>query len=139
MRHARKNYEEIMLDRVRLYSQTTIDAELLPLIKTEEGMRLLEYEDAVARRHILSGFGKHEEWQFKAPATWWEHLKMTLRRRWPRLFVKLKVRYDVTRFDSGWVCPELRAKVGVNRLVIPYVTKPDHYTFTDALNEDSED
>jgi hypothetical protein len=124
-------YEEIRLECVRVYSQTTIDAEMLQFIKTQEGMRMLEYEDAVARRHILTCFGKKETWRFKAPSTWWQHLKLALRARWPRLFRRLSVRYSETTFDSGWVVPELSAKVASKYLVIPYVTKPAHNIFED--------
>jgi hypothetical protein len=96
-------YEEIRLERVRMYSQSIIDAEMLRYIKTEEGVQMMEDQDAVARWHILTCFGKKETWQFKAPSTWWQHLKLALRDRWPRLFRRLSVRYnrDVLRFGVG--------------------------------------
>lgn len=121
-------YEEIVLDRVRTYRVYTIDADVVlerlgKNIKTSEMMLMME-EDAYQKRYLLDQFGKTEAWEVKTPATWWQHLKLALRTKWPRLFKRLKVRQIGVRFDSGWVCPELRAKVAAKHFVVPYVIGP---------------
>ncbi len=37
--------------------------------------------------------------EFRAPATWWQHVKLALRTRWPRLFRRLIVRWVVAERD----------------------------------------
>lgn len=121
-----KRYEDIILDRFRLVSRCTVDADIVQAklsgkIRKSE-MRLMEDMDAYEQRRVLDAFGKHEVWRVSVPATWWEHLKLALRLKWPRLFKRLCVRKTVAEFDSGWVVPELATKVAARYAVIPYVT-----------------
>lgn len=122
----------VELDRVTLYSQSVIDAELLPMIKTAEGLHMLEHEDAVARRHILRMFGRRATFEFKAPESWWQHLKLTLRERWPHVFGRLTVRFREARLDTGAVVTGLRAAAGASRMIIPYYTGPDTRSVCDG-------
>lgn len=132
----------VELDRVALYSQSVIDAELLPMIKTAEGMQLLEHEDAVARRHILRMFGRKSTFEFKAPETWWQHLKMTLRERFPRVFGRLTVRFRIATLDTGAVVTGLEPVACAKRMIIPYYTTPHVRDYEDRpapAHEDEDD
>jgi len=110
----------VTLDRVTVYTQQVVEAELMHHISADERMKLLEYEDAYARRHILRMFGKTVRTECRSPATWWQHLKLALRTRWPRLFRRLRVEYHVEGFDSGAVVTGLQHQIGARHMVIPY-------------------
>ena len=133
-------FQTITLKRVRVVSINTIDAELMPLIKAgnEGALRLLADEDAYARRYILDMFGKTETIEMRCPATWWQHLKLALRTRWPRLFGRLAVRMEVRSIDTGAVMtglPTMRA----DRMVIPYRTPERLHRYTDDPKRDWDD
>lgn len=126
-------YEELILDRVRVhrvaqFSADVVEKLMLPHVREHEMMLMLE-EDAYQKRYTVDCFGKTEAWVVKVPASWWQHLKLALRARWPSLFRRLRVQQKVLQFDSGWVAPELRMKVAAKHLVIPYVTDP--YTYNE--------
>lgn len=124
-----RSIEDIRLDRVKVYAVATVDAAIGPLI-SETAIKLMDDGDTYARRHILRAFGKSETWKLRSPQTWWQHLKHDLRRRWPRLFGWLRVRYEEVMFDSGWVEPELSARLqAAKHVVIPYVCPPALRTF----------
>jgi len=124
-----RRYEDIVLDRTRLIRVYTVDAEVVQAKLAgkirESEMLMLAEEDAYQRRLMLDAFGKHEIWKVSCPATWWEHLKLALRTRWPRLFRRLKFRQRTVEFDSGWVAPDIAVKVSARHCVIPYVIGPN--------------
>lgn len=118
-------YKTVTLDPVRLYHQTVIDAHLMHRIKLQEmAMRPLEDADAYARRHLLRCFGRSGRAELSCPATWWEHLKATLQRRWPRLFGRLRVSWRHERVETGAVVADLEPLAAAGRMVIPYMLPP---------------
>lgn len=122
--------QTVMLDRVTVIHQTIVDAEIGGMLKSQNptrrdmALRLLEEEDAYARRLVLRAFGKTETYEIKTPRTWWQHIKLALRTRWPRLFRRLEVDWLVQRIDTGAVVAGLPKDLGADRFAIPYTLGP---------------
>lgn len=78
-----KSIQRVELERVTVYSETRIDAEIGHLIRAQDpaAMQMLAYGDEYARRHILRTFGRRATFEFRAPASWWQHFKLALRTR----------------------------------------------------------
>lgn len=117
-------------------SQTLIDARLLNQVKLvqDDGMalmQLLEHEDMYARRHILRCFGKSARLRMECPTTWWDHLKQTLRRKWPRAFHRLQARVTVVEQETGAVLADIPYEIRANHWVIPYVMEPARWSHND--------
>lgn len=118
----------VTLDRVTLYHQSIVEAELMQHVRLDGEMTRLAHVDALARRHVLRMFGKTEHVEYRSPATWWQHLKLALRTRWPRLFRRLRVECHVESFSSGAVVTGLQHQLGARHMVIPYMTPVDFRT-----------
>ena len=130
--------ETITLDRVRLYAESYVDVEIAKLIEVSNphAMQRLAHEDMCARRHILSAFGKTETFEFRCPETWWQHVKLAARERWPRLFKRIVVRYRVARVDSGAVALGLPKPTASRYTFIPYVMPVSHFGEHDGPSDD---
>jgi hypothetical protein len=117
--------QKLVLDPKTFMSQTVVDGHLMRMIRTKEddglAWQLLEYEDAYAKRHILRCFGKGSRIRLECPETWWQHLKLALRRRWPRLFGRLRVHMTAVEHETGAVIANLPAPIRADRVVIPYL------------------
>lgn len=135
MTQERKTYGPMVhkytFDRDRFVYQTIIDGELARRVRlqTDDGMamQLLAMEDAYARRHILDCFGKKATQSLTCPSTWWDHLKLTLKKRWPRLFAGMSVRLEKVTLETGAVLADIPEPVAAAHLVVPYVMDPQHF------------
>lgn len=122
--------KEIQLERVTIYTTERINSYLEPRIKRSE-LRLCEDQDAYEFRRIFRGFGKIDRKTITCPSTWWQHLKLALRRKWPRLFGRLAVRMDEVIVEAGAVVNGLNEKIGGRYYVIPYTMDPLRFSYTD--------
>jgi len=79
-------------------------------------------KDALSRtirimaRHTIYGLQK----QHSVPVTWWDHLKLALNRRWPRL--RLAVRF--VPIDVRALFPEVQAPPLRDKFYIAYTSEP---------------
>ena len=71
------------------------------------------------------------------PATWWQHLKESLRSRWPRLFGRLSVRYVPHRMnaDDEYPCLPPMPQLGEPMRVLQYSKSP---TWTDPVRDEAD-
>ncbi len=116
--------ETVTLERIQLYNVELVDEYLAERIK--KNLKVAEYEDGYEFRRAFCGFGKAERQTMRCPSTWWQHLKLAVRQRWPRLFGRLNVRFDERTIEGGALVTGLRDKIEdrkAARLVIP-VTMP---------------
>lgn len=113
--------QAVVLDRVTLYAESRIEGELLRNMSATS-MRL-EYADEIARRHILRMFGKSASIELSCPATWWDHVKLALRSRWPKLFERLRIKTTTQSASCGAVMGGLPPATK-ERMVIPYYVEP---------------
>lgn len=110
---------EVVLDRVQVYAAERIEGALAE-IYSRTPPRISESFDGVEVRHMIRGWGKTSRITLRCPATWWQHLRLALRERWPRLFGRLAVRFDEVIAENGAIVTGLRSKIGGAHLVIPY-------------------
>ncbi len=112
----------VVLDQVVLYSEERVSAELVGHVSTSE-WRKLEYSYELARRHLLRMFGKSATVELTCPATWWEHVKLALRTRWPKLFERLRIKLRTETASVGAVMTGLPPASAKHR-VVPYMLEP---------------
>lgn len=117
-----KAIQKVVLDPVTLYSEERVSGELAQYIKAGE-WQVLAHSDHVARRHILRMFGRSVSIELTAPATWWDHVKMALRARWPKLFERLRIKMRTESASVGAVMAGLPPSNDRHR-VIPYFIEP---------------
>jgi hypothetical protein len=129
---------EILLDRVQVYATERIECELEQLYSRKEP-RISEGFDGVEVRHMIRGWGKTSRITLRCPATWWQHLRLALRERWPRLFGRLAVRFDEVIAENGAIVTGLTRKLGGAHLVIPYAVPVARRPFVDdpSIHEDA--
>lgn len=121
---------EVVLDRVQVYAVERIEAEMA-LLYSRKGPRIAESFDGFEIRHMIRGWGKTSRITLRCPATWWQHLRLALRERWPRLFGRLAVRFDEALAENGAIVTGLKSKIPGAHLVIPYVVPVGHHSFVD--------
>lgn len=107
----------VTLDRVMFYRSEIVDA-LVPYYRRFPPERRADH-DAYAVRSMIDGWGKTVRAELRCPATWWQHLKLTLRTRWPRLFWRLAVRFEHAVAENGAIVAGLQP-VLASHMVIPY-------------------
>jgi hypothetical protein len=119
-----------VLDRVRVSVAETIRGELAQLYVRKEP-QIAESFDGIVVRHMISGWGQASRITLRCPATWWQHLRLALRERWPRLFGRLAVRFDEAVAENGAIVTGLSAKLVAAHLVIPYAVPVSNGSFVD--------
>lgn len=137
----------VELERITLYSTEVIDALAIEQARRMDdrylldrlelkGPRICDDQDAVEFRRVFRGFGKKSRQTMKCPATWWQHLKLALRERWPRVFGRLAVNYHEIALETGVLVAGLpgtlkqQRKMGA-RYIIPYTMDPSPRFYTD--------
>lgn len=128
---------EVVLDRVQVYATERIEVEIEKLYSSKG--RFSESFDGLDVRHMISGWGKASRITLRCPATWWQHLRLALRERWPRLFGRLAVRFDEAIAENGVIVTGLKGKLGGAHLVIPYAVPVARRSFVDdpSIPEDA--
>jgi hypothetical protein len=107
---------EIVLDRVRLYAHEQVHADIAAMHRV--GMpRIAEGFDGLEIRHTFDGWGKLSTITLRCPVTWWQHLKLALRQRWPRLFGRLVVRFHEVSQANGAIVAGLAPIRGRHRVI----------------------
>ena len=53
------------------------------------------------------------------PATWWDGLKQACKRRWPRLFRRLRVRVSVHSLDAEALAPSIPVQLRSSHYMVP--------------------
>lgn len=136
------------LERITLYSTETVDAAMIEAAQAAndryvldrlelKGPRVCEHQDAIEFRRVFRGFGKKSTQTMRCPSSWWQHLKLALRSRWPRIFGAIGVRFDEVRIETGVLIAGLpdtlkeQRRLG-SRYVIPYTLEPASRSFLDA-------
>ena len=114
--------ETITLERIRVVQQRAVSDALYPLTRYPEPERRPNVR-ATIYTALVDGFGKTARFEFRAPATWWHHVKHTLQQRWPRAFRWLRVRYRTEVVDTGAVVAGLPQSLRAKHLVLPYYTR----------------
>lgn len=109
--------ETVTLDRVQLHNVELIEATLLSGMRKD--VRRCDHVDAVEMRRSFAGWGKIERRTLECPATWWQHLKLALRVRWPRLFGRLTVVMDSATVENGCIVTGLQERLPARHTVIP--------------------
>jgi hypothetical protein len=125
---------EIVLDRVRVAAPELIRGELAQLYVRNEP-RIAESFDGIVVRNMIAGWGQTSRITLRCPATWWQHLRLALRERWPRLFGRLAVRFDEAFAENGAIVTGLSAKLGGAHLVIPYAVPVSNSELVDDPSE----
>lgn len=121
--------ETLTLERVAVCHDEVVIA--VAAMHRRLGTRRLDDQDAVAVRHIVEGWGKICRVELACPATWWQHLKLALRTRWPRLFGHLAVEMHKAIAENGAIVAGL-GPVRARHLVIPYRVPTSFTSFTVA-------
>lgn len=110
-------YETVTLDRVTLNSTRLLDQTLLDGMTKD--VRVCEWADAYEMRRSFRGWGKVERKTLTCPASWWDHLKLALRSRWPRLLRRLHVRMESATVENGAIVTGLSNKLKGRHIIIP--------------------
>lgn len=127
--------ERIVLDRVQInYSQVV--AAVSPMLRRRDPERLAA-EDAIIIGRMVEGWGRACRVELSCPTTWWQHLKLALRKRWPRLFGRFVVRMRTAVAENGAIVAGL-APVLTNHLVIPYSLPTGFRDYTDDPSREDE-
>lgn len=141
-------HHDLVLERVTLYTTERIDALAIDAARAADdrylldrlelkGPRICQDEDAVEFRRVFRGFGKKSRQTMRCPSTWWQHLKLALRTRWPRIFGRMAVRFDEVALETGVLIAGLpdtlkeQRRMG-SKYIIPYTVDPASRTFVDA-------
>jgi hypothetical protein len=139
---------ELVLERVTLHTAERIDQLAIEAARAADdrylldrlelkGPRICEHEDAVEFRRTFRGFGKKSRQTMRCPSTWWQHIKLALRTRWPRIFGQIAVRFDEVTLETGALIAGLpdtlkdQRRMGA-KYVIPYTVEPASRSFVDA-------
>lgn len=128
-------HESVTLDRIRVNYDEMIAA-ATAMHRRSRAERLVDCDAAVVH-HMVEGWGRTSRIELRCPATWWQHLKLALRTRWPRIFGRLVVRFDVAIAENGAIVAGLQ-RVMVDKLVIPYQMPVFRRSFTDDPKEADE-
>jgi hypothetical protein len=107
----------VTLDRV-MFHRSEIAEALTPYYRRMAGVRRVDLA-GYEIRHMIDGWGKTARAELRCPASWWQHLKLAVRTRWPRLFGRLAVRMERAVAENGVIVAGLQPALS-NHLVIPY-------------------
>jgi hypothetical protein len=145
---SRAIHHDLVLERVTLYTVERIDRQAIEAARAADdrylidrlelkGPRICEHEDAFEFRRVFRGFGKKSRQTMRCPATWWQHLKLALRTRWPRIFGRIAVRFDEIALETGALIAGLPDTLKEQRCmgaryIIPYTVEPASRSFVDA-------
>lgn len=121
--------ETVTLDRVQLHSTEIVDATLLTGMRKD--VRRCDHRDAIEMRRSFTGWGKIERRTLTCPATWWQHFKLALRERWPRVFGRLRVRTESVTVENGALVAGLSARLPARYTVIPIAFDTSRHTYAD--------
>lgn len=121
--------ESVTLDRVQLHSSELIEATLLTGMRKD--VRRCDDRDAIEMRRSFTGWGKIERRTLTCPATWWQHLKLTLRTRWPRIFGNLRVRTDSVTVENGALVTGFTDRLPAKHTIIPIAFDSSRRTYVD--------
>jgi len=124
--------ETVTLDRILVSYEDVVNG-ATAMHRRTQGIRLAD-QDAIAIRHMVEGWGRTSRVELRCPATWWQHAKLALRSRWPRIFGRLAVRFDVAIAENGAIVAGLQP-VMADKLVIPYQLPVFRRSFTDDPTE----
>lgn len=129
--------ESVTLDRVQLFQMQILDEELRSRMRKD--IRVCTHMDAYEMRRAFTGWGRVERRTLTCPATWWQHLKLALRTRWPRVFGRLHVLTESATVENGAIVTGLSAKLGGRHLVIPLAMPTTRTTYvTDGSDDEPE-
>jgi hypothetical protein len=123
-------YHQLVLDSIDLHMIELIDGYTLKNLTRSEP-RICEHADAVEFRRTLRGYGKRSRQTMRCPSTWWQHLKLALRTRWPRLFGRIAVHFDEVSVETGVLVDGLPAPVRARHLIISYTMDPKNWSYVD--------
>lgn len=135
------------LEQIQLHTTTLVAAEDEYLVThlRNRGNRVCEHADAIEFRRSFTGFGRRSRQVMRCPSTWWQHLKLALRSKWPRLFHRLAVRFDEVTIETGALIAGLpdtvkhrKADRWTARFIIPYTVQPTSHSYTDRIDDDEE-
>jgi hypothetical protein len=110
--------QTVILDRLVVHRSEMIEA--LRGYYGRSPPRRVEWEDAYEIRHMIEGWGQNVRVELRCPTTWWDHAKLALRERWPRMFGRMVVRFTTAVAENGAIVAGLQAKLAGRHLVIPY-------------------
>lgn len=119
----------VTLDRVQFHRSEIVEA-MVPYYRRFPAERRRPDRDAYEVRSMIDGWGRTVRAELKCPATWWQHLKLTLRTRWPRLFGRLAVRFEHAVAENGAIVAGLAAAMS-SHLVIPYTMPVARHEYID--------
>ena len=122
----------VTLDRVMFHRSEIVDA-VQPYFRRLAAQRRPD-RDAYEIRSMIDGWGRTARVELRCPTTWWQHLKLALRTRWPRLFGRLAVRFEHAVAENGASVAGL-APVMSSHLVIPYAMPVARRQYTDDIEE----
>lgn len=121
---------EVVLHRIRMHSVERVIGEAAKLHRVSPP-RFADHFDGLEIRHTIEGWGKTSRITLRCPATWWQHLRLALRERWPRLFGRLAVRFDEKIAENGAIVTGLSRQLGARHLVIPVAMPVCGHSYTD--------
>lgn len=131
------------LEQIQLHTTTPVAAEDEYLVThlRNRGTRVCEHADAIEFRRSFTGFGRRSRQVMRCPSTWWQHLKLALRSKWPRLFHRLAVRFDEVTIETGALIAGLPDTVKhrkAARFIIPYTVQPTSRSYTDRIDDEEQ-
>lgn len=128
---------EIILSRVRLYNVKRVVADAHAMLQPPV-VRVAEDFDGWEMRAIIEAWGQTSVIKLRCPATWWQHLKLALRTRWPRLFRRLAVRFDEAIAENGAIVEGLKPLLGRHRVIPVHMPITNHsYVDDPSRSEDA--
>src|ERR1051325_2712045 len=125
----------VRLDAVR-FTTLEIVSMVRPMYSEDPEPLRAPHADELHIRHMIHAWGRTCREELRCPSTWWQHLKHTLRKRWPRLFWRLTVRYDVSIAENGAIVSDLDRTIGAQHRIIPYRMPTTEYPVLDDPSND---
>ena len=120
---------DIVLSGVRLYSVEQVLADAAAMHRVMPP-RIADHFDGLEIRHVIEAWGQTSRITLRCPATWWQHLKLAMRMRWPRMFGRLSVRFDEKIAENGAIVEGL-GRLRARHRVIPVHMPVAEHSFVD--------
>lgn len=125
--------ETITLDRVQLHSVQLLDETLLAGMRKD--VRVCDHADAYEMRRSFTGWGRIERRTLTCPSTWWQHIKLAVRTRWPRLFGRLRVAMVEVTVENGAIVTGLK-RLPARHQVIPIAMPTYQRSYVDDPSQE---
>lgn len=126
--------ESIQLDRVQLCNVKLLEHTLLEGMRKD--VRVCDHVDAYEMRRAFAGWGRVESRTLTCPATWWDHMKLALRTRWPRLLSRLRVVMDSVTVENGALVTGLSKKLSGRHAVIAVAMPTTRMRYVEDNSDD---